>query len=159
MRRWICCACAMLILLTAGCGSRRTEKRALERLEAYAQAIDYSYREPEKIYAFLTREFREQMSQEEFVQAFAKERSYPYITPLYISRPQVQLAEDGMSGTAVYVQAARIEGMHYEVSLVYEDGDYYIRDWDSFLDGSYLDKFADTPYSLDWYYDVDQIGN
>ena len=65
------------------------------------------------------------------------------------------MAEDGLSGTAVYDQAARIIGMTYEVEFVYENGDYYIVDWEEFLDGSYLDKFATVNYTLDWYYSED----
>ena len=44
------------------------------------------------------------------------------------------------------------------MGFVYEDGDYYIRDWEEFLDGSYLDKFENIPYSLDWYYDTEETG-
>ena len=44
--------------------------------------------------------------------------------------------------------------MTYPVELIYENGDYYVQDWASFLDGSYLEKFEDIPYSLDWYYDT-----
>ena len=43
------------------------------------------------------------------------------------------------------------------IGLVYENGDYYILDWEEFLDGSYLEKFENVPYSLDWYYDTDAL--
>ena len=125
----------------------------------YAEAVDYSYEEPEKIYEFLCQDFRDQMDEKAFCEAFAKERTYPYLTPLYISKPEITLSEDGLSGTAVYLRAARLVGMTYEVSFVYENGDYYIRDWEEFLDGSYLEKFEDVLYSLDWYYSEDVHGN
>ena len=148
--------CLLLVLTTlCGCGSNQTEEHALERLEAYAEAIDFSYKEPEKIYKFLCQDFREQMDEEAFCEAFAKERTYPYLTPLYIYDPEITLSEDGLSGTAVYLQAARLVGMTYEVSFIYENGDYYIQDWEEFLDGSYLEKFEDMVYSLDWYYSED----
>ena len=148
--------CLLLVLTTlCCCGSNQTEEHALERLEAYAEAIDFSYKEPEKIYKFLCQDFREQMDEEAFCEAFAKERTYPYLTPLYIYDPEITLSEDGLSGTAVYLQAARIVGMVYEVSFVYENGDYYIQDWEEFLDGSYLEKFEDVNYSLDWYFSED----
>ena len=153
-RLFLICLLAALLTL-CGCGSNQTEEHALERLEASAQAIDYSYKEPGKIYAFLCQDFRDQMDEEAFCEAFAKERTYPYLTPLYISKPEITLSEDGLSGTAVYLQAARLVGMTYEVSFVYENGDYYIQDWEEFLDGSYLDKFDNMIYSLDWYYSED----
>ena len=148
------CLLASLLVLT-GFASNQTQEQALKRLEAYAEAIDFSYKEPEKIYQFLCQEFRDQMDAEAFCEAFAKERSYPYITPLYISKPEITLAEDRLSGTAVYVQAARLPGMSYEVTFMYENGDYYIQDWEEFLDGSYLEKFENMTYTLDWYYSKD----
>ena len=155
MKRIVLFCLLVSVLALAGCTSNRTEEHALERLEAYAEAVDYSYKEPQKIYSFLCQDFRDQMDEEAFCEAFAKERTYPYITPLYISKPEITMAQDGLSGTAVYVQAARLIGMTYEVSFVYENGDYYIQDWEEFLDGSYLEKFEDMTYSLDWYYSED----
>lgn len=147
--------CLLLLLSACSAKSNQTEEHALERLEAYAKAIDYDYKTPEKIYPFLCQDFRNQMDETAFCEAFAKERSYPYITSLYISKPQITMAEDGLSGTAVYDQAARLIGMTYEVEFVYENGDYYIVDWEEFLDGSYLEKFDNAVQSLDWYYSVD----
>ena len=161
MKRRAAVFCSVLLfcaVFLSACAAPQTEERALERLKNYAHAIDYDYESPEKIYPFLTAEFRNQMGREDFVQAFVKERSYPYITPLYIYDPVITLDEDGLGGTAIYMQAARIIGMTYTVRFVYENGDWYISDWDKFLDGSYLDKFDDVPYSLDWYYDVEETG-
>ncbi len=133
--------------------AHRTQDRAMLRAEAYAQAINQDYQTPEKIYAFLCSDFRAQMSEEAFCAAWEKERSYPYITPLYLFWPQLT-AYDGATAQVTFLRAARIEGMTYPVELVYEQGDYYVRDWESFLDGSYLEKFRDIPYSLEWYYDI-----
>ena len=104
-----------------------TEERAMERAQDYAQAIDHSYKQPEVIYALLEESFRDQMDEKSFCEAFIKERSYPYITPLHISKPQVSL--DGKMAHVVYDQAARLIGMTYEVDLVFENGDWYVRDW------------------------------
>ena len=131
--------------------SQRTQDRALLRAEAYADAINQDFASPEKIYGYLCENFRQQMSCEDFCAAWEKERSYPYITPLYLFWPEMaEYRQD--TAVVTFLQAARIEGMTYQVNLVYENGDYYVRDWEEFLDGSYLEKFEDTPYTLDWYY-------
>ena len=155
MKKTVLISLLLALTVLGGCGSNQTPEHAQERLEAYAEAVDFSYKEPEKIYAFLCQDFRDQMDEAAFCEAFAKERTYPYLTPLYIYDPEITLSEDGLSGTAVYLQAARLVGMTYEVSFIYENGDYYIQDWDEFLDGSYLEKFEDMVYSLDWYYSED----
>lgn len=131
----------------------QTEAAALERAKNYAQAINHEFKTPEKIYAFLRRDFREKMTAEEFCAAFGKERSYPYITPLYIFYPEVTAQTESGGYIVTFLQAARLEGMKYEIEMVYEDGNWFVDDWGQFLDGSYLEKFKDIPYSLDWYYD------
>lgn len=125
------------------------EKRSLE----FAEAINYNYKDPEKIYSFLADDFKENMSVEDFVKAFEKERSYPYLTPLFINFSKIDLTEDKTQGIATYSQAARLPGMIYEVRLIYENNDYYIIAFEDFLDGSYLDKFENLSYSLDSYFD------
>lgn len=147
------------IFLMAGCDRPKNEEQALKRLNEYANAIDYDYKDPAKIYPYLCQEVRDGLTEDEFVECWAKERTYPYLTPLYIYDPVVSLAEDGMSGTAVYTQAARIDGMTYEIDFVYENGDYYVCDWYNFADGSYLDKFDTVVQSIDWYFDPDAINN
>lgn len=150
--------CLMSLMLLCGCAkNHQTAEHAMERAQAYADAINLAYDTPEAIYAFLTEGTRAQISQEDFCRAFAKERTYPYITPLYLFYPEVTLSDDGSEATVVYQQAARIIGMTYEIRLQYENGDYYVEDWHQFIDGSYLDKFEDIPYSLDWYYDPEDI--
>lgn len=150
--------CLILLITLCGCAANnKTQDHALERAEAYAQAINYEYESPEKIYEFLSAEIKNQISPEEFSQAFEKERSFPYITPLYLFYPELTLSEDADQATVVYQQAARIVGMEYEITMVYENGDYYVNDWYQFIDGSYLEKFGDIPYSLDWYFDPEDI--
>ena len=53
---------------------------------AYAEAIDYQYENPAVIYEFMTDDFRKVLDKSEFIRAFKKERSYPYLTPLFIPR-------------------------------------------------------------------------
>ena len=104
----------------------------------------------------MTAEYKSKMSEEEFVKAFNKERSYPYLTPLFINYTSVSLDNGKKTGKAEYSQAARLPGMVYEVGLVYENGGYHIKDFENFPDGSYLKKFDSVSYSLDSYFDFSQ---
>ena len=133
-----------------------SEVSAEKAAMAYAEAIDYQYENPAVIYEFMTDDFRKVMDKSEFIRAFKKERSYPYLTPLFINYDRVELNEDGISGTAYYSQAARLPGMVYEVGLVYEDSNWHIKDFDDFLDGIYLDKFDTVTYDLKSYFDTEQ---
>ncbi|MDR1192978.1 MAG: hypothetical protein LBK98_02235 [Peptococcaceae bacterium] len=144
--------CGILLAAPGRAGSNKTETRAAERARDFAEAINYHYDEPAGIYDYLTADFKAAMTEAEFVQAFQKERSYPYLVPLFINYRSLSLSEDGESGTAWFSQAARLPGMIYEVPFVYENGDYYMVAFEDFRDGEYLAKFQDIPYSLDMYY-------
>lgn len=61
-----------------------TYQHAMERAEAYAYAINHDYRQPEKIYAFLTREMKSRLTEEEFCACWEKERTYPYYAAVYL---------------------------------------------------------------------------
>ena len=152
---WMC----FLLLFLVGCSSKETSKQAQLRAEEFAEAVNYSYEEPEKIYALLANGCTDILTEEAFCQAFSKERSYPYLTPLFLNSPETHMQEDNKSGTVTYSQAARLPGMEYEVELVFEDDDYYIMAFAELLDGSYLDKFQDIPYSLDSYFHAGTVGN
>lgn len=81
------------------------------------------------------------MSESEFSEAFTKERSYPYLTPLFLNFESLTMEADKHQGMALFSQAARLPGMYVEIPVVFENGDYYCRFFEEFLDGSYLDKF------------------
>ena len=156
------CVSLLLVCACVSCSSQDTSlERAEKRARAFADAVNYEYENPKEIYQYLAQDFKDKMAEEAFVEAFKKERSYPYLTPLFINNEKVELAEDQKSGTAVFEQAARLPGMYYTVSLVYENGDYFIMAFDDFLDGSYLEKFDRLSYSLDDYFDfdADETGN
>ncbi len=163
-RACIIAACMLAFILCCSVSAEdikpaaeKTEEAALARAKDYARAINYDFRTPEKIYAFLWSGFREQMNEEEFTEAFVKERSYPYITPLYIFFPEVTGQTDDGGYIITFLQAARIVGMTYDIEMVYENGNWFVKDWEQFPDGSYLEKFENIPYSLDWYYDLSEL--
>lgn len=150
--------CLMSFAVTSCATAVRQGADTLEkRVEEYKEAVNYGKDNPERIYDFLCEEYREKITEEEFIKAYEKDRTYPYITPLYIWQPEYELSEDGMVAHVVYQQAARIVGMTWSVDFVYENGNYYVRDWDYLIDGSYLEKFEDCIYTLDWYYDTENM--
>lgn len=143
---------AVLLLTGVWYYSQKTpsQERAILRVKEFAQAVNYEYENPEKIYPYLTEALRDQMPRSEFADAFKKERSYPYLTPLFINYESIEMAPDLKSGTAYFSQAARLPGMTYEVPFVYENGDYYMDTFHEFADGSYLEKFKTLDGQSDW---------
>lgn len=130
------------------------QKNAIARVKEFAQAVNYDFETPEKIYPYLTKELRSKMTKSEFVEAFNKERSYPYLSPLFINYESIEMDADNRRGTAIFSQAARLPGMVYEVPLVYENGNYYMDVFHDLADGSYLDKFATLEKQSDWVDDI-----
>ena len=149
MKKRIKLMAAVVIILTLGMiavtalnnKAKRSEENAVRRVQAFAYEINYNYKHPENAYQYLSEDFRKQMTEDEFVEAFNKERSYPYLTPLFINYESIEMSADDMNGTAVFSQAARLPGMIYELPVIFENGDYYVIAFEAFLDGSYLDKF------------------
>ncbi len=136
-----------------------SEEEAVKAVCAFAHDLDYNYKEPERLYDYMTADYQARISRGEFAEAFNKERSYPYLTPLFINYESIRLAEDLKSGVAVFSQAARLPGMVYEVPFVYEKGQYRVIAFENFPDGSYLEKFDRLTYSLDSYFDTENEGS
>ncbi len=159
------CLCSVVCLAVLGIALwgrgrvRPSEEEAVKAVCAFAYDLDYNYREPELLYDYMTADYRERISREEFAEAFRKERSYPYLTPLFINYESIRMAEDLKSGVAVFSQAARLPGMVYEVPVVYEKGRYRVIAFEDFPDGSYLEKFDRLTYSLDSYFDTENEGS
>jgi hypothetical protein len=80
------------------------------------------------------------LSKEEFMKNFAHERSYPYLTPLYIYLDEVTLVENKNTGEAVFTVAARLPGEKMRVKTVYINGQYYFDFFRELADGSYVEK-------------------
>lgn len=151
---FLCILCTAY-LFTGCTKSNISAKNAEERVKAFADEINYNYETPGNIYDFLTQEYKDKITREEFTKAFEKERSYPYLTPLFINFESIEMSEDKLRGIAHFSQAARLPGMEYEIRFVYEEGDYRMEAFEDLIDGSYLDKFKSIPYSLDSYFDFD----
>ena len=132
----------MIIVLMAGglMGSFLPgERQAARRVQEFIDAVNEN--RPGDIYLYLTPQLKKRISREDFARNFAKERSYPYLTPLYFYLDEVKLSPDKKSGEAILTVAARLPGEKMRVQLVYYQGRYYIDAFKEIVDGSYLDKF------------------
>ncbi|WP_156779677.1 hypothetical protein [Desulforamulus reducens] len=115
------------------------ERQATHRVQEFIDAVNDN--RPRDIYLYLTPQLREKISREDFTRNFAKERSYPYLTPLYLYLDEVKLSPDKQTGEAILTVAARLPGEKMRVHLVYYRGHYYIEAFKEIVDGSYQDKF------------------
>lgn len=116
-------------------GAEYAEQRVREMAEAA------NNNDPAAVYAYLTEELRALLSEEEFAANWAHERTYPYLIPFWIFYRSVELAEDGMSGTATFERAARLPGQFESYGILYENGGYYFDAFRSIADGSYVAIF------------------
>lgn len=121
-------------------GCRKSHDHALARAQAFVDAVNAN--DPAQVYRYLSKDIRLLIDQEGFVGNFAKERSYPYLTPLYLYVHSLDLVENRMSGTLTCIVAARLPGQTMSFPVVFEDGDYYIEAFRDIADGSFLDKFS-----------------
>lgn len=154
----ILCLLIAIVILVSSCASlsrKPGKERAEERVEEYIYVFNHAKDDPGKLWDMLTSSYKERITRNEFIEAYLVDITYPYITPFYIFQPEFSFSEDYMTLTVTFQQAARIVGMTWTVSLVYENGDYYFEDWEYLIDGTYLDKFEDLMYSLDWYYNFE----
>lgn len=115
------------------------QTQAEAQAKRFAQALNEN--NPADVYSYLLPEIQGQLSQDEFVENYAHERSYPYLTPLYIYLDEVKLEEGERSGEAVFTVAARLPGEKMKVKLVYQNGQYYMDAFREIADGSYIEKF------------------
>ncbi|RYD06971.1 hypothetical protein N752_01380 [Desulforamulus aquiferis] len=87
----------LLILLTGGIYTFSPgERQAVKRTQGFIDAVNEN--RPGDVYKYLTPELRNGISKEAFIENFKKERSYPYLTPLYFYLDEVKLSPDGKGG-------------------------------------------------------------
>ena len=116
-----------------------SQQQAIQQINGFNDAINAN--KPADIYPYLIPELKGMISKETFEQNFAKERSYPYLSPLYVYLDEVSLAPDQRSGEAISTVAARLPGQKMKVKLSYIKGQYHIDAFRDIADGSYLLKF------------------
>jgi hypothetical protein len=116
-----------------------TKDNAVKRTEGFIKAVNDN--KPELIYNYLTPSIQKLISKEGFIENFAKERSYPYLTPLYLYLDNVELSEEGTEGTITCVVASRLPGEEMKFDIVFVDNNYYIDAFKDVADGSFIKKF------------------
>ncbi|MGE4454919.1 MAG: hypothetical protein AB7D92_10330 [Sphaerochaeta sp.] len=111
---------------------------AAQRTQNFIDAINQN--QSDIVYDMLCEEYRNQLSKDEFVKRFADDRSYPYLTPLYLHLVSLTIPQrsDGQVACSV---AARLEGEFFRFSIRYEQGEYYFLVFGELIDGSYREKF------------------
>lgn len=134
----------IICLLAAGCyfinaARPLSKKNARERVQGFINAVNDN--KPEIIYDYLTPEIRSLIGKEGFVKNFAKERSYPYLTPLYLYLEELQLKDDRKTGHVKCIVASRLPGEKMEFNIVFTNNNYYIDAFKDIADGSFLEKF------------------
>ena len=111
---------------------------AAQRTQRFIDAINQN--ESGVVYDMLCEDYRSQLSREEFIKRFADDRTYPYLTPLYLHLVSlsIPLRHDGQVVCSV---AARLEGEFFRFPIRFEQGEYYFLVFDDLIDGSYREKF------------------
>lgn len=139
----ICCiflfsACVNMPTISTTNTRNDTFLHATERAQQVIDAINSN--QPDALYSLLTEELRNAISQKEFMRRFADERSYPYLTPLYLYLDAIDLHPEGTAQVVCSV-ASRLPGEYYSFTLVYEHNAYYASIFEDIIDGSYRLKF------------------
>lgn len=116
-----------------------TKENAVLRAEKFIKAVNDN--KPAYVYDYLAPDIKKLIDEEGFVKNFKKERSYPYLTPLYLYLDQLELGKDQKVGHVECIVAARLPGEKMEFSIRYVDDNYYIDGFRDIADGSFIKKF------------------
>lgn len=116
-----------------------TKDNAIRRTERFIEAVNEN--KPKSIYDYLTPSIQKLISRDDFIENFAKERSYPYLTPLYLYLDDIDFCEDGTEGTITCTVASRLPGEKMKFDIVFVDNNYYINAFNDVADGSFIKKF------------------
>ena len=115
-----------------------TFTHAALRTQRFIDAINHN--QSSVVYGMLSEEYRNQITLDEFIKRFADDRTYPYLTPLYLHLVSLSIPQRS-DGLVVCSVAARLEGEFFRFPIRYEQGDYYFLVFSELIDGSYRDKF------------------
>lgn len=127
----------------AGPNYVKMEIRARSRIEAFIRAVNEN--RPENIYYYLLPSIRALITREGFVLNYARERSYPYLTPLYLYLEKLEVDPDQSSGRALCLVAARLPGQIRIFPIIFTDEDYFVDAFRNIADGRFAEKFDRLP--------------
>jgi hypothetical protein len=119
--------------------AQATFTHAAQRTQRFIDAVNHN--ESGVVYDMLCEEYRSKLTRDEFIKRFSDDRTYPYLTPLYLHLVSlsIPLRTDGQVVCSV---AARLEGEFFRFPIRYEQGDYFFLVFGELIDGSYREKFA-----------------
>jgi len=121
----------------------KKEDRARNRMEAFIRVVNEN--RPEKVYDYLLPSIQALIDRDGFVLNFTRERSYPYLTPLYLYLEKLKLDPDQSSGRAICRVAARLPGQIRVFPIIFTDGKYFVDAFREIADGSFAEKFDRLP--------------
>lgn len=133
----------LLVLLTGvfeGYSRIPGKRQANKQVVRFVKALDYN--RPEKIYPLLTMELRDLIDRDIFIKNFIHERSYPYLTPLFVYVDSITFDDELKTGHVICTVASRLPGEFMDFNVVYSPGKgYFIDALHPIVDGSYLKLF------------------
>lgn len=116
------------------------EYQAHKVTDRFVQAVNYN--QPQDIYPLLTPDLQEIIGPKGFIENFAHERSYPYLTPLFLYVDRIEFSKGNKKGRVICTVAARLPGEKKEYDVVYIPFIGYRMDaLKSIVDGSYTWRF------------------
>lgn len=130
---------SIVISKNLGNEAKPNSQQAISRIEAFVEGINYN--NPEVIYEHLLKEYQDIMKKDEFAAHWNKERSYPYLTPLFIYVEDITFSQGFLEGEVRSVVAARLPGEYMYFTFKWQEDNYYIDAFSEIIDGSYLEKF------------------
>ena len=114
--------------------------QARQVVDRFILAVNHN--RPQDIYPLLTPEIRKTIDRNGFIENFTHERSYPYLTPLFLYVDRIEFSGDNKKGRVFCTVAARLPGEKKEYEVVYVPfKGYRMNALRAIADGSYIWRF------------------
>lgn len=113
--------------------------KAYESAKGFVCAVNNA--NASKVYDLLIKEYKDKITKRNFIKNFNHERTYPYLSPLFMYIKSIDIFRDGKT---VYVKAfvaSRLPGEIFEFTLHKEEEEYKVKSLEAIVDGSYVKMF------------------